>query len=128
MPPSDPPPLQAAPPGEPKNTVGAERRLHTRRAIRTVARISTRNGVIDVRTIDASIGGLAIAADINPPVGTEFQIALQLPGKRGALEPFTASVRVMYSAYAADQGRFKIGLQFGKLDPASEKVLRAFLA
>ena len=107
---------------------GAERRIHTRRPIRAVAKISKgTGGVLEARTIDASHGGLAIAASINPPIGAVFQIAFHIPGERGNPELFTATVRVMYSAYASDQGGFKIGLQFTRLDPASEKLLKAFL-
>ena len=108
---------------------GADRRIHTRRAIRAVARISNGSGgVLEARTIDASQGGLAISTSINPPVGAVFQIAFHIPGKQGQLELFNASVRVMYSAYASEHGGFKLGLQFTHVDPASDKLLRAFLA
>ncbi len=125
------PPPQPATQTAPAPTAGsgADRRIHTRRAIRAVARISNGSGgVLEARTIDASQGGLAISTSINPPVGAVFQIAFHIPGKQGKLELFTASVRVMYSAYASEHGGFKLGLQFTHIDPASEKLLRAFLA
>ena len=121
--------LTAKPPLTPAASSGADRRIHTRRAIRAVARISNGSGgVLEARTIDASQGGLAISTSINPPVGAVFQIAFHIPGKQGQFELFNASVRVMYSAYASEHGGFKLGLQFTHVDPASDKLLRAFLA
>lgn len=92
---------------------GDERRHNERRSLRGIA-LLLRPGQPDipVRTLDISLGGLAIVASANPKPGLSFTIRVQLPMVKKSVFTFDAEVRVMHSVFRNVDGGFKVGLRF----------------
>lgn len=114
---------------EPKPAEGIERRKNPRRVLRTTATVIL-NGTqtFQVRTIDISIGGMAIVAPANPKPGVTFTIRMTIPlGSKGT-EAFEAKAKVMHSVYANAESGFKIGLSFIKLSESSAATVEKYLA
>lgn len=108
----------------------SDRRVHDRRPLRIPARVLLPGDQsFEVRTSDIGAGGMGIVAGANPKVGTVFALQFSLPSKtNGNPAALQVKVKVANSILGVDQGGFKIGLQFLALDPASERVIRQYLA
>ena len=104
---------------------GAERRQEERRALRVAARVSLGPGqVFEVRTADVSSSGLGIVASANPKPGVTFKIEFVLPLRPSGTLNVEATVKVMHSVLARQEGGFKIGLQFLKLSEGAEAAIQ----
>lgn len=112
---------------------GAERRQHERRTLRVSAQLrltdasTTGTKPMDVRTIDISLGGMAVVAPVNLRTGVTLTINFTLPARSKGITPVQARVQVMHSILGRDEGGFKIGLRFLGTDNATNASIREFL-
>ncbi|MEY8878707.1 MAG: PilZ domain-containing protein [Leptothrix sp. (in: b-proteobacteria)] len=106
----------------------AERRLHERHAIRTDAAVLLPDGYqYTVQTLDLGRAGMALVADINPPVGSNLAVRVSLPLHPSGHGLFVAHARVANSVLDGAEGGFRVSLQFLTLEAAATQVLERFL-
>jgi hypothetical protein len=118
-----PPPKPAEPAAAP---VAPERggRAEQRAKVSWPARMHLRDGrVVPARVRDVSESGLGLVADIAPPAGTEFDLAVGLPSldKPGQFAAIVGRVRVSYAAIAGRE--IKCGCLWTSLAPDARQAL-----
>jgi c-di-GMP-binding flagellar brake protein YcgR len=94
-----------------------ERRIYRSGAVWTPVGMAP----VQVRTLDISVGGIALVAAFNPPVGCLCLVRFTLPGREG---PFTVETSggVARSVFSSTDDGFRVGLYF---DPLSDEATRA---
>jgi c-di-GMP-binding flagellar brake protein YcgR len=107
---------------------GQDRRQQERRALRGAATVVlSPTQAFEVRTVDVSLGGMAIIALANPRPGTAFSIRFNLPAKSGAAVAIETRALVLHSVLASDGQGFKIGLRFVGPSDATSREIRRYL-
>lgn len=106
-----------------------EQRKTERRVLRVPATLLLPGGqTFAVQTIDISLGGLGILAPAHAPNGARLSVQVGLPTTAGAPVRISAPVTVIHSVLSRDHDAFKVGLQFGALDPKTESAIRHYIA
>ncbi len=106
----------------------AERRQFERCKYRADARLLIAGmQVIQIRTQDLSVGGMAVIALHNPEPGTLASV--QFPLKFAGRKPvhIDAMITVMHSVYSGDHAAFKLGLRFNGLSPNVSELIARFV-
>jgi c-di-GMP-binding flagellar brake protein YcgR len=107
---------------------GSERRQFERRMYRADARLLMAGmPVIDIRTLDLSVGGMGVTSSCNPESGTvaSVQFPLKFIGRK--VVRIDAMVTVMHSIYSGDHAAFKLGLRFNGLSPNVAELIARFV-
>ena len=105
-----------------------DRRKHSRRALRVPAKISLRGGqILDVRTFDISVGGLAIIAAAAPRPATAFRVAFALPREPKAEILIEAEAEVLHSFYSNAERAHIVGLRFTQVAPQAASAITIFV-
>ncbi|MCW7536691.1 PilZ domain-containing protein [Aquabacterium sp. A7-Y] len=102
-----------------------ERRVHQRRVVRVPAVLRLSSGrEMECRALDLSLGGISLAVEQDPGVGTAglLRVAVPFPERSQAI---SVSVVVVQSILT-DSG-FRAGLRFGDLPENAREVLHEFL-
>lgn len=110
------------------NPGGQELRQHARRVLRTTAQLVVAGSPpFPVRTLDISVGGMAILATVQPPRGLNCTVLLTLP--QTGREPVAMSlpVTVAHSIFARGEEGVKVGLSFNGLAPDKVAVIQKFI-
>ena len=94
--------------------------LHCRAAIR-----GNDNQLIYGETLDVSIGGASVLMALNIPKGMVVSLFLQMPAQRVGEAPGMVEVRtkVLYTAFSADHGAWRLGVQFLDVSADAQKKL-----
>lgn len=81
------------------------------------------------RTLDISPSGMAIITEHNPRVGQKLALRLPLPLPVRPKGTVTVEVlsEVLHSFLALNEGGFKVGLRFVKVDAAAASAIAQFL-
>lgn len=104
----------------------SERRGSLRKSLRTIATVHVAGQTVRVRTMDISVGGMAIVAAVNPPPGMTFELEFDLLiGSR--VVTIRAKAQVMHSVLSSAESGFRIGLSFLSIDPASVSAIEQYL-
>ena len=105
----------------------ANRRQYERHALKVTAAIAlSSTQIIEVRTIDISLGGIGIIVQVNLPSATVLAIRIPLPSPKG-VSVIETRAEVTYSVLASDVKGFKVGLRFLDLDASATAALIQFL-
>lgn len=102
----------------------AEQRQHQRFRVHWRVAVRIEGGqMLYGETVDISIGGVCILLDQNLNCSKPVHLFIQMPSRRPGKEPdvVSAPIRILYSAYAADFDRWRLGAQFVDL-PAAERA------
>lgn len=84
--------------------------------------------VIDVRSIDVSVGGIALVAQLNLPVEAQGELSFTLRLRKGSSHVIRSRAIVRHTFYSQRNHGFVSGLQFTNLEPAMLETLQTFLA
>jgi c-di-GMP-binding flagellar brake protein YcgR len=105
-----------------------ERRQYDRRPLRVnaVARTALQP-IFAARTIDISLGGMGIVAEVNPAAGAVFDIEFALPLRPRGHFPMRLGVRVVRAVFASSEGGFKIGLVFTEISPQTAQAIVSYM-
>jgi c-di-GMP-binding flagellar brake protein YcgR len=94
---------------------GIENRSQARRSLRTRGTLLfTGNQPIPIRTLDVSLGGLCLVADIAIPAKIMGQLEINLPLGNGNFEKMQVSIQVVYSIFCNKEDGFRLGVLFVK--------------
>ena len=107
---------------------GDERRGQERKILRANAQLRL-PGVrpIEVRTLDISVGGMAVVASVNPQAGAACTICIApVSQPRGAVSVDIRAV-IVHSIFSNREDGFKIGLQFADLSPEAIETVSRYL-
>jgi c-di-GMP-binding flagellar brake protein YcgR len=105
----------------------SERRDSSRKILRVpvVLEIPGR-APVELRTIELSAGGLAMACPVNLASGLSCQIRFNLPGPAGQA-PIQARASVIHSVLSQRDGGFRVGFQFNGLESTHASRIQAYL-
>ena len=110
------------------NTSPSDRRAHRRYPFRVSGAMKLPGGrVVTFRTLDLGSGGAGVVCDVNVQVGTQIVLRMMLPARPAGSSPFEASALVANCTFSANDGGFRIGLDFGELEPQAASALRGAL-
>jgi len=105
-----------------------ERRKTERKALRARATVILgQTQGFEVRTLDVSVGGMAIVAQANPPPGVVLSIRFMMPLKPSGYAPFEARARVVHSVFSSAESGFKVGLSFIDLPADAVAAVNRYL-
>lgn len=105
-----------------------ERRKTERKSLRTRATVILgQTQAFEVRTLDLSMGGMAIVAQANPKPGMELVIRFMVPLKPVGYTAFEARARVVHSVFSSSESGFKVGLSFIGLSAAASSAVHGYL-
>jgi len=108
--------------------IGAERRTEARRGLHTrVSLGAPGRAPVDVRSIDISMGGMAVAADTNPGAGAPLSLSFKLMFADGSSYQVQTAGIVAYSVFSSAHRGFKIGVRFKNITPPFQAALERFL-
>jgi c-di-GMP-binding flagellar brake protein YcgR len=108
--------------------MAVERRQYERKHLRTSGQLFVAGRPpMEVRTIDLSLGGLALAAPMDVPAKTLCVVRVVLPLKPKGNVLLEARARVVHSVLSSAQAGFSIGLQFTDVSAATAAALNQFL-
>ena len=106
-----------------------ERRIAVRKRVRTRVRLSIAGSTaMEVWSLDLSIGGICVVADVNPATGTKCSLALGIPFKNGTSHKTQVQGSISYSSFSNADGGFKVGVQFKDVTPELHKALLRFVS
>lgn len=107
---------------------GSEQRNHLRKMFRSAAQIRTPNGeLLQVHTLDISVGGLSVVASVNPKPNTTYIVYFNIPIKPFGRITAEAQAMVVHSIFSSSESGFRIGLQFNKLSPEAYAAITQFV-
>lgn len=105
-----------------------EKRVTPRKHFRTHATLRSAGKVFTVRTLDVSLGGMAIVCDFNLPAGMSAELAFNVPLATGRnVVPVQVKAIVVHSMFSGSEDGFKTGLKFTGLDDASAAALKQYI-
>ena len=102
-----------------------ERRGEGRRPLFGKARLIIERQIVSGRTLDVSISGLAVVADINPPLGLSCVVEFSLPGQNGLLQMLELQATVLNTVLTRDG--FRIGLKFDAPSARTRQLLQNYV-
>jgi len=109
-------------------TIITDRRAHDRHPFRTSAVLVLPDGrSVQARTLDIGKGGAGVVTDINAPIDIELTLRMSLPARPAGSALFEARATVVNCSLAGSEGGFRIGLQFGTLQPSALAALKGVL-
>jgi len=107
--------------------MSSETRVYPRKAMRCQARIALSNAAsMKCRTVDVSLGGVSVMVPEQLSIGSTCAISFECLHNGKTLQ-VTAAARVVYSALSGQDG-YRVGMQFLRMDPASQAVLAELMA
>ncbi len=107
-------------------TTGLERRLYTRKPLRTRGLLAEKGSTsFEVQTIDLSVGGMCVVTPSQLMVGNEYIISVDLQSN-GKNRRVAATIEVAYSLGNSKEG-FKSGLRFVDIDDASAVAVEEWM-
>lgn len=113
---------------DPDNPGGQEQRQHSRRLFRTTAQLVVPGSApFPVRTLDISVGGLAILATVRPPQGLNCRVLLSLSLRGQGPVAMALPVTVAHSIFAKGEEGVKVGLSFNSLEPDVAAMIQQFV-
>ena len=107
---------------------GIERRRAFRKMIRTRVTITQGENQFTAQSFDLSSGGIGLILPINPPYGLMLSLRFVVPKKPRGTALVEAAGKVVHSIFSADEGGFKVGVNFTSLNDASKAALIGFLS
>lgn len=94
---------------------GIESRANARRPLRTRGvLLFSGNQPIPIRTLDVSLGGLCLVAEIAIPAKIMGQLEMNVPVGGGNFEKMQVNIQVMHSIFCNKEDGFRIGVFFIK--------------
>lgn len=119
--------------GTPAGQNGSERRQFERRVLHVPAQLHLNAGgnttarPMSVRTVDISLGGMAVVAPVNLREGVLLEIHFTMVLRRQPSVDLKLKVEVMHSILARDVDGFKVGLRFVALDDWASQAIHHFV-
>jgi c-di-GMP-binding flagellar brake protein YcgR len=106
---------------------GENRRLAERKLLRGRAQLQfTGRPPMEVRTLDISASGMAVASPSNLPAAAPCALQLVLPLKTGRF-PLQVNARVVHSVFSNAEGGFKVGMQFLGVSSAMSAAITQYI-
>lgn len=104
-------------------------RQYPRRPISSSARLYTKEmGVVGVRLLDISEGGLSAISQLNMPVGSRCLLTASLLLTPAKPELLRVEVEVRDNVYSYKAGGFRISFMFIQITPAVTQSIRDFVS
>ena len=104
----------------------AEKRQATRRPLFCKVRLISNGQMIEGRTLDISVDGIAMMLDVNPAIGYHYSLQLPLPGADGLPHHLQLRVQVLHTVLAKDS--FRVGLKFVAPDTQAKTLIKNFVS
>jgi len=110
------------------NDDGINRRENDRKMLHTRAILAIPGKpILEVRTLDISIGGIGIVASVNLVARIPCKLAFSLPLRHGKKINVEAEGYVTHSLFSNSHDGFKIGIRFKDVSPELEKEIARYL-
>lgn len=110
------------------DTLAHSRREHPRKLVQCRAKLLVAG--LDqqiVHVFNMGQGGLGVIASARFAVGTACVVRLAIPNLPNARTSHELHDKVVYCAPTHNEGRFRLGLQFVRLNPLAARVIQRFV-